>query len=57
MDVKIANAIVKANKLGAGGIQVIGYIEPRSAADNDNIILITQIPIPSTACELAWYDK
>jgi len=56
MDDRIYNAIVKANKLGAKGIQVIGYIEPRSAADNNNLILITQIPVSVTASATQWHE-
>lgn len=34
----------KANKLGAEGIEVIGYTTPDSASSNDQVCLIVQYP-------------
>ena len=53
---EITNAIVRSNKLGARGIQVVGYLEPQTAIESPELKLITQIPRSQAASEVAWYD-
>lgn len=54
---QILDAIIRANKLGAKGIMVTGYLEPQSAASSGEFYLVTcQPPIMSTDAT-QWYDK
>ena len=53
----IRDAIVRANKLGARGVEVIDYIEPSSATDSDRIMLVIRWGQEYNAAELAWWDK
>ena len=53
---EIQKALIKANKLGARGIQVVGYIELGSATESPELRLITQQGIDTDASEGAWYD-
>lgn len=57
MEDKILNAIKKANKLGAQGLQVIGYREPESASANPDLILETQIPSDTSTAVNLWYES
>jgi len=50
-------AIIRANKLGAKGIQVVGFIDRCSATQNPELLLTIKMPEPMTAGEVAWYDK
>ena len=54
---EIRAAIIKANKWGAKGIQIVDYIEPWLATQAPDLLLITQIPRIGNASETAWYDK
>lgn len=49
-------AIYKANKLGAKGLQVIGIILPRSATDDPRISFIVKVPEQQSATDKLWYD-
>lgn len=53
---EILDAIVRANKLGAKGIQVVGYGESQSASASKCLVLVTQTPILVTASEKEWYE-
>ena len=53
----IREAIIRANKLGAKGIQVISYAEPASAIQSQNLVLITRTPEQTTASGGEWYDR
>lgn len=53
----ILDAIVRANKLGAKGVQVIGYIEPQLATQDPHWMLITEPPKEQDASELPWYER
>lgn len=53
----ILSAIRRANKLGAKGIEVVGYLEPQSATELPELRLIAQMPKETTASEMAWYDR
>ena len=53
----IKEALRQANKLGARGIEVVDYTEPTDASQGDSIVLITRLPQPSNATELAWWEK
>ena len=53
---EIREAIIRANKLGARGIQVIEYIEPQCATAEPILLLVTQIPVLQGAAEKVWYD-
>ena len=57
MQEEIIKAIIRANKLGAKSIQVIGYLEPQSAIESLELTLVTQVPEETTASESAWYDS
>ena len=52
----ILEAIIRANKLGAKGVQVIGYIEPQTASQPSSFLLITRIPELISASDKEWYD-
>jgi hypothetical protein len=51
----ILAALKLANKAGARGQEVIGFIWPGSAADDPGISLITRTPEKETASEKPWY--
>ena len=53
----ILEAIIRANKLGAKGTEVIGFLRPGSAISDCRYSLVAQIPKPTTASELMWYDR
>ena len=54
----IFDAILRANKWGAKGIQVVGFGVPQSAMQSPSYILIVDLaPGPETASETPWYDK
>lgn len=53
----ILNALKDANKLGAKGIEVIGYLMPESVISDYRINLITRIPYPQSALDKPWYDE
>ena len=56
MEEIILDAIKRANKLGAKGIEVIGYVEPQSAGDDYNYTLVTSVPDENlTAGDKPWY--
>jgi len=56
MEEIILDAIKRANKLGAKGIEVIGYVEPQSAGDDYNYTLVTRVPDENlTAGDKPWY--
>jgi len=50
------NAIRRANKLGAKGIMVTGYIEPQTASQDPQGMPIIEIPPKQNADETAWYE-
>lgn len=56
MNELIKDAIRRANKLGAKGIQVVGYIESQSATESPDLKLIMQLPPLETASGVAWYE-
>ena len=56
MDEMILEAIIRANKLGAKGVQVIGYIEPQTASQPSSFLLITRISELISASDKEWYD-
>ena len=45
----IRDALVRANRLGFQGIEVIGYREAESAADDSELTLFTQLPRVKTS--------
>ncbi len=50
--------VVEACKLGAKGIQVIGWTSPVSATNNPNGNLICITPDePKTASDVSWFNK
>lgn len=51
------DALKRANKLGAKGMQIVDYIMPESAMSDYRITLITAIVEPRTAAEGNWYDE
>lgn len=51
------NAIIRANKLGAQGVEVVGYTLPTSAIQTPIIMLATKIPDSQNASDPAWYEK
>ena len=53
----IKEAIMRANRMGARGIQVVDYQEPQTASDEDRLMLIMQIPPVADATDQAWYEK
>jgi len=50
------NAIYRANKIGAKGLQIVGIAEPQSATA-DRIIIFTITKPQETAASTPWYDK
>jgi len=56
LDAIIVDAIKRANKLGAKGIEVVGYTEPYSASQDLRIMLIVKLPELTSACDRAWYE-
>jgi len=56
-DELIRDAIIRANKLGAKGIEVTGFAQPDDATQRPDYYLITQSPELTDASESAWYDK
>ncbi len=52
----ILEAIKRANKLGAKGIRVIDYIEPKTATQSPYYTLITDKPEPQSASDTVWYE-
>ena len=56
-DQLILNAIKQANRWGAKGIEVIGFVWPLTAASDYHLTLIAQIPRDRTAADKAWYDE
>lgn len=53
---RVLDAIKKANKLGARGLQVVGYREPESASSSPDLILETQIPDDASTAVQLWYE-
>ena len=51
------DALRRANKLGAKGIEVVGYIISDSAASDGKINLITRQPYPQSALDKSWYEE
>lgn len=52
----ILDAIERANKLGAKGIEVTGYAESGCTTQSPQLMLVTRMPRARTASEKAWYD-
>ena len=58
MNYLMLEALIKANKLGARGMRVVGYKEPQSAGDDPSYILITERPTPpASAGDLLCGEK
>lgn len=53
---EVKKLIVRANKQGARGIQVIDFVEPQTASQS-GYYLLSKFIEPTTASEAAWYDK
>jgi hypothetical protein len=52
----ILDAIIRANKLGAKGVQVVNFIEPSLTTQDDLLFLVVKVPSQSPASEKAWYE-
>ena len=52
----IRDALIRANKLGAKGIEVTDFGRPTSATQEYKFALATQIPWPGNATGRAWWD-
>lgn len=48
----ILDAIKRANKLGAEGIQVVGYTEPNVPTQDNRFILAVRYPRPQSAAKV-----
>ncbi len=57
MDDIYLDAIRRANKLGAKGVEVIAYSLPETASSPNRIILYTKIPDDCSSGDLPWYEK
>jgi len=55
VDTRTFDAIKRANKLGAKGIEVVGCIEPQLATQAPVLILIIKLP-ELTNANMAWYE-
>ena len=53
----ILDAIRRANKLGAKGVEVTGYGQSQDGASSPRLFLVTQIPKQITGSGTEWYDK
>ena len=47
----ILEAIIQANRLGTAGIQVVGYAESQTAAQDERLMLITRPVEVGTAAD------
>lgn len=57
MEDEVLKAIIKANKLGAKGIQVVGYGIPATADSSPDYYLAIQFPPTlGAAGDTPWYD-
>ena len=56
MTVEILDALKRANKMGARGLEVVEYVETQSATESPELKLIARLPKERTASEEAWYD-
>lgn len=56
-DRMVLDAIIKANKLGAKGIQVVSFLLPQTSDIKHEIILVTKIPESGTSFDKPWYDR
>ena len=50
-------AIIRANKLGRKGFQVISYGEQETATERPEIKFVVQLNEPETAADLGWWEK
>lgn len=58
MNNELINKLVRrASKLGAKGIEVIGWMPPQSVSDNPDGVLVTRQPETKTGSEMPWYDE
>lgn len=53
---EVMDAIIRANKLGAKGVQVVWAEWPKSATEDQRIILVIQEPLVTNATEKLWYE-
>ena len=51
------DAIIRANKLGAIGVQVIGAYLPDRATEDYKVRLVSMTPLPRTATQREWFDE
>lgn len=53
----IQQLVIKSNKLGASGMQVVGWVLPKSATDDPNGYLISiPAPQPKSASLPQWFE-
>lgn len=58
MNNDLINKLVhRASKLGAKGIEVIGWVPPQSCSSNPDGVLVTRQPEMKTSGEIPWYDE
>ena len=57
IDYWIEEAIIRANKLGAKGYQVVAIKEPECATSDGKLTLVLTKPRIGNATDIPWYER